>query len=51
MEFVNVDAYLDEIKAYMPHYVFYRRGYGAPVLVGYGDYCESEKNSKLTEKK
>lgn len=49
MEFVNVDAYLDEIKGYMPHYVFYRRGYGAPVLVGYGDYCESEKNSKLTD--
>lgn len=49
MEFVNVDAYLNEIKAYMPHYVFYRRGYGAPVLVGYGDYCESEKNSKLTD--
>ena len=49
MEFVNVDAYLDEIKAYMPHYVFYRRGYGTPVLVGYGDYCESEKNSKLTD--
>lgn len=49
MEFVNVDAYLDEIKAYMPHYVFYRRGYGAPELVGFGDYCESEKNSKLTD--
>ena len=48
-EFVNVDAYLDEIKGYMPHYVFYRRGYGAPVLVGYGDYYESEKNSKLTD--
>lgn len=49
MEFVNVDAYLDEIKGYMPHYVFYRRGYGVPLLVGYGDYCESEKNSKLTD--
>ena len=45
-EFVNVDAYLDEIKEYMPHYVFYRRGYSAPELVGFGDYCESEKNSK-----
>ena len=38
-EFVNVDAYLDEIKEYMPHYVFYRRGYSAPELVGFGDYC------------
>lgn len=47
--FVNVDAYLEEIKEYMPHYVFYRRGYSAPELVGFGDYCESEKNSKLTD--
>lgn len=48
-EFVNVGAYLDEIKGYMPHYVFYRRGFGAPELVGFGDYCESYRNSKLTD--
>lgn len=47
--FVNVDNYLDEIKAAMPHYVFYRRGYKAPELMGFGDFCESEKNRKFTD--
>ena len=47
--FVNVDAYLDEIAEHMPHFVFYRRGYCNPILIGYGDYCEDYRDSKLTD--
>lgn len=47
--FVNVLAYRDEIEGLMPQFVLYRRGFGNPYLVGYGDYCESERNSKLTD--
>lgn len=47
--FVNVIAYIDDIEAFMPHFVLYRRGFGNPYLVGYGDYCQSERNSKLTD--
>ena len=47
--FVNVDDHMDEISSYMPHYVFYRRGYRSPALVGFGDYFEDEKDSKCTD--
>ena len=47
--FVNVDNYMEEISSYMPHYVFYRRGYRSPALVGFGDYFEDEKDSKCTD--
>ena len=47
--FVNVDNYIDEIKQALPHFVFYRRGYESPVLMGFGDYFENRKNSKLTD--
>ena len=48
-EFVHIDNYIDEIKQAMPHFVFYRRGYNAPELVGFGDFCESEKSRKATD--
>lgn len=37
-EFVNVEAYREEIEEFMPHFVFYRRGFRAPELVGFDDF-------------
>lgn len=48
-EFVNVEAYREEIEEFMPHFVFYRRGFRAPELEGFGDFCESERDSKSTD--
>lgn len=47
--FVNVSAYTDEIDSYMPHFVFYRRGYKAPALGYYGEFLPEEHNRKLTD--
>ena len=48
-QFVNIEENLEEIKSYMPHYVFYRRGYKSPDLGLFGEVFESEKNSKTTD--
>ena len=48
-QFVNIEENLEEIKSYLPHYVFYRRGYKSPDFGLFGEVFESEKNSKTTD--
>lgn len=48
-QFIEIDNYLEDIKAAMPHYVFYRRGYRSPVIEGFGEFITSEKSRKTTD--
>lgn len=48
-QFVNIDAYMDEISSYMPHYVFYRRGFRSPAFEGLGEFSDYERDSKSTD--
>ena len=47
--FVNVGEHLEEIERYMPHFVFYRRGFRSPGIGVFGEYIGDERSSKVTD--
>ena len=47
-EFVNIEAYMDEIRQYMPQFVFYRRGRACPTIQVL-DIEFGEENRKATD--
>lgn len=47
-QFVNIEAYMDEIKEYMPQFVFYRRGKASPTIQLL-DIEFGEQNRKATD--
>lgn len=48
-EFVNIEDYREDIESYIPHFVFYRRGYHSPTVGSFGEFFENERNSKITD--
>ncbi len=48
-EFINAEAYREEIEDLFPKFVFYRRGYHAPSVGLYGDTVDGERDSKITD--
>jgi len=48
-EFINVEAYREEIEDLFPKFVFYRRGYRSPSVGLYGDTVDGERDNKITD--